>query len=275
MNLIKSMSGYKATNADMTCLSHKFELGTWYEVTGELEMCKNGFHFCEFQSGVFSYYPGETCRVFKVEAEDVLDTPASPGANRKRVCRRIRLVEEIFLVGDKNTGGYNTGDKNTGDKNTGGYNTGDKNTGDGNTGDKNTGDGNTGYGNTGGKNTGGGNTGYRNTGGYNTGDWNTGEYNTGDWNTGDKNTGDGNTGYGNATNYSPGFFCTEEPVVVSFNEPVHGITRDEFCKKYSIYKLGILLTQPEDINFDDWKHIPNITPEKLKRLHEKFLTAAK
>ena len=220
MNLIKSMSGYKATNADMTCLSHKFELGTWYEVTGELEMCKNGFHFCEFQSGVFSYYPGETCRVFKVEAEDVLDTPASPGANRKRVCRRIRLVEEIFLVGDKNTGGYNTGDWNTGE--------------------------------------------------YNTGDWN-----TGDKNTGDKNTGDGNTGYGNATNYSPGFFCTEEPVVVSFNEPVHGITRDEFCKKYSIYKLGILLTQPEDINFDDWKHIPNITPEKLKRLHEKFLTAAK
>ena len=269
------MSGYKATNADMTCLSHKFELGTWYEVTGELEMCKNGFHFCEFQSGVFLYYPGETCRVFKVEAEDVLDTPASPGANRKRVCRRIRLVEEIFPGGDKNTGDGNTGGYNTGGYNTGDGNTGDKNTGWYNTGGYNTGDGNTGGYNTGRYNTGDGNTGDGNTGWYNTGDKNTGDGNTGRYNTGKYNTGDGNTGYGNATNYSPGFFCTEEPVVVSFNEPVHGITRDEFYKKYSIYKLGVLLTQPEDINFDDWKHIPNITPEKLKRLHEKFLTAAK
>jgi hypothetical protein len=198
----KIVTGYKATDANIKCRDFQFTPGEWHEVEGELELCGNGFHFCEQPSGPWAYYSAQGTRIWKIEADDVLETEWEPGADRKCVARRIRLVEEIVPDGDGNTGDGNTGDGNTGYGNTGDGNTGDGNTGDGNTGYGNTGNGNTGYGNTGNGNTGDRNTGYRNTGdgntGYrNTGDGNTGNGNTGDRNTGYRNTGDGNTGYRN------------------------------------------------------------------------------
>ena len=128
--------GYKATDQNMCCKGHQFELGKWYEVEGDLKMCKNGFHFCEYPSGPWRYY--QNCRIFEVEAKEVLLGTGS-GAGLKHVARKIRLVKEILFAGNGNTGDGNTGYKNTGDKNTGNGNTGNKNTGDGNTGDGNVG----------------------------------------------------------------------------------------------------------------------------------------
>ena len=140
---IAAMTGYKATNADMTCKGHKFELGRWYEVP-EVKMCEKGFHFCVHPSGVYSYYTSADVRVFRCEAEHILEVPTEAGADFKPVAKRIRLVEEV-TPGSKtksNTGDWNTGDWNTGDWNTGDRNTGNGNTGNGNTGNRNTGNGN-------------------------------------------------------------------------------------------------------------------------------------
>ncbi len=150
---IPKMTGYKATNALMQCQPDRnkepfqFEIGKWYEAEGEIEICKNGFHFCDQQSGVWAFYSMPDARVFKVEAENVLDLPIKPGADHKWVASRIRLVEEVRVTGDYNTGYSNTGYYNTGDYNTGYYNTGYYNTGSRNTGSRNTGDSNTGDGN--------------------------------------------------------------------------------------------------------------------------------
>ena len=130
-------TGYKATDKNMKCRGFQFELGKWYEQEGELVLCENGFHFCEQPSGVWDYYSEKGTRCFKVEVEKVLAQDWEPGADRKRVCGRIRLVEEIVVTGDKNTGDRNTGDRNTGDWNTGYSNTGNRNTGDWNTGNGN------------------------------------------------------------------------------------------------------------------------------------------
>ena len=108
--LIPSMTGYKATDAKMRCRGHQFELGKWYEVDGELELCHNGFHFCDHWSGVWAYYDSPSTRIFKIEAEDVLDLPIEPGAAHKRVCRRIRLVKEARPTDDYG----NSGDGNSG-----------------------------------------------------------------------------------------------------------------------------------------------------------------
>ena len=247
--LIKSMTGYKATNQDLTCKTHTFELGKWYEVEGELVECKNGFHFCEQLSGVFSYYPYKDTRVFKIEAQDILDTPTQSGSDCKRVCRRIKLVEEVgveFEDDKGNTGNYNTGSCNIGDSNTGHSNIGNRNTGDSNTG-------------------------YSNTGYNNNGNGNTGNGNTGNGNTGDRNSGNKNTGDGNATNYSSGFFEIEEPNVSCFGKMTK-YKHDEFKVKFPEYKeLCELLHQSEPIDFEKFKNLPNITPEKLERLHEKHL----
>jgi len=268
------MKGYKATDKDMKCRGYQFELGKWHEHEGSIIMCEAGFHFCDQPSGPWCYYLEPDTRIFEVEAEDILDTPIEPGAENKRVCKRIKLVREITpgLTGDdkSNTGDSNTGHWNTGDSNTGYWNTGNRNTGYRNTGHWNTGDSNTGH-----WNTGHWNTGDSNTGDSNTGHWNTGDSNTGYRNTGNRNTGDSNTGHWNATNLSCGFFCVVEPKVISFDEQTD-LSREEYLGKYpEAYQLGDALMSDEPIDFEPYKNIPNITPEKLLALHEKFRAARK
>lgn len=342
-------TGYKATNAAMMCRGHQFELGKWYSVEGELEVCGNGFHFCEHPSGPWGHYPSLGTRIFKCEAKDVLETPFEAGADHKLVARHIRLVEEITVdsngndgdyntgygntgnsnTGNRNTGSGNTGDQNTGYRNTGFNNAGHSNTGSGNTGydntgnhnngnrnngNRNTGDGNSGYVNTGDSNTGNSNTGDRNTGDGNTGDCNTGNSNTGDNNTGCSNTGNGNTGHGNkgysntgyrnighrnagsinigdyntgernigdyntgdgnAVSYSSGFFCQKEPTVISFDVDT-GLLQHEFADRFYILidSLSTDLMRDDEIKFSDYESLPGITPEKLKSLHQKFISA--
>jgi hypothetical protein len=200
---IERMTGYKATNKDIQCLNFQFTPGEWHEHEGEIALCGAGFHFCDHPSGPWAYCSDHETRIWKVEAEQILDLPTKPGADHKRVCKRIRLVEELRIVGNRNTGYGNTGDGNTGNRNTG-------------------------YG----------------------------------------NTGDGNTGNGNATNCSSGFFCTSAPKVLSFDEPTE-FTSEEYCDKFPQY-LGLCkaLALDAEIDFERFKELPNITPEKIKALHE-------
>ena len=145
------VEGYKATDKDMKCRGFQYEISKEYElpVDAELKICETGFHFCHYPSGVWAFYGDPGTRVFKILAWDVLDLPVEPGADYKLVCRKIKIVEEIDIGGDGNTGYGNTGHRNTGNRNTGDWNTGNRNAGDGNSGDRNTGDWNTGDRNTG------------------------------------------------------------------------------------------------------------------------------
>jgi hypothetical protein len=268
MTYIEKMTGYKATDANMQCRGYQFELGKWFECAeGEIIKCgSNGFHFCPQPSGPRAYYSEIGTRLWKVEAEQVLETPDEPGADSKKVCRRIRFIEEIIPDGNRNTGDGNTGDRNTGYGNTGNWNTGNWNTGNWNTGYGNTGDRNTGYGNTGDRNTG-----DRNTGDRNTGYWNTGYGNTGNWNTGNWNTGNWNT-----TDYSSGFFCQEEPNVVCFDVDT-GMKRGDFLRAFPkyIWDLSDALLRDDAINFFSFSDLPGITPEKLASLHAKHIEGRK
>jgi len=141
-------TGYKATDKNIQCRGFRFVPGQWHELGNNdpLELCKNGFHYCEQPSGVWAYYTEPDTRVWKVEVEECI-VSNDPGADAKSVCRKIRLVEEVQIAGDRNTGDWNTGNRNTGDRNTGNRNTGDRNTGNWNTGNGNTGNWNTGNGN--------------------------------------------------------------------------------------------------------------------------------
>ena len=144
-NLIAGpMKGYKVTDGNMKCRGYQFELNKIHVLENDnpLILCENGFHFCEQPSGPWTYY--NEGRLFEIEAWDILDSKFEPGTDYKRVCRKIKFVKEILIVGDYNTGDYNTGYRNTGDYNTGDYNTGYRNTGNRNTGNSNTGNSNTG-----------------------------------------------------------------------------------------------------------------------------------
>ena len=124
---MNEMIGYKILNEDLTCRDFKFDIsqGVVNHLGNDepLELCKNGFHFCEHPSGVWAYY--SEGRVFRIKARDVLDTQFDPGADRKLVCRSVEFLEEVANTGDRNTGDYNTGDYNIGYRWAGSLNFGD------------------------------------------------------------------------------------------------------------------------------------------------------
>jgi len=117
------IEGYKIFNNDMTCRGFQFKIGM-NELGNDdpLVLCKNGFHFCKYPSGVWVYY--DAGRVFKVRAYGVLDSPIEPGADCKMVCRKLEVLEEVVIGGDGNTGNWNTGNWNTGNGNCGNRNSG-------------------------------------------------------------------------------------------------------------------------------------------------------
>jgi hypothetical protein len=56
-----TMTGYKATNADMQCRGFQYEIGKTYVYNGRVSLCNSGFHACEYPLDVFSYYaPAES-----------------------------------------------------------------------------------------------------------------------------------------------------------------------------------------------------------------------
>ena len=66
------IEGYKIFNNDMTCRDFQFKIGMNELGNDEpLSLCENGFHFCQYPSGVWAYY--QEGRVFRVRGYDVLD----------------------------------------------------------------------------------------------------------------------------------------------------------------------------------------------------------
>ena len=99
------VEGYKGTNEDMTAFNDfQYELNTFYEANGEIDICVNGFHLCLELTDVFEYYPWlghETCRYFKVKAfvrkedKDKYGGYGWKGKIDKIVAKKIVLTEEI------------------------------------------------------------------------------------------------------------------------------------------------------------------------------------
>ena len=267
----------------------EYKINEIVEIDGELELCKNGVHFCWNLNDVYDFYNFNYDNVIVGKVE-ILGKTINDEDNKKSCTNKIKLVrlyptkKQLMKesnsganntgycnTGDRNTGDWNTGDRNTGDRNTGDRNTGNRNTGDRNTGDRNTGYCNTGDRNTGDRNTGYCNTGYCNTGNRNTGYWNTGYCNTGYCNTGNCNTGNRNTGYWNtgdwnSCNYSNGLFNTISPKISLFNKPtIYSMEEFKETKWYNSLTNG---------NFNLTKWIP-YTEEEMKNDESKRKTGGR
>lgn len=83
--------GYKATDANMKCLDYRYRVGEKHVYDGEIELGKNGFHFCRELGDVFKWYPfTHLARFFICEiGGNVIDSDG------KSVCSEITLVREI------------------------------------------------------------------------------------------------------------------------------------------------------------------------------------
>jgi hypothetical protein len=74
----------------------QYAVGETASVSGAIELCKSGLHFCENALDVFSYYPPAESRFAKVTAEGVVEH-AKGKDDTKRVARSLHIEAEITL----------------------------------------------------------------------------------------------------------------------------------------------------------------------------------
>ena len=86
------MRGYKLMKSDMTCVWFQYEIGKEYSLKGKLEICRNGFHFCENPFDCLYYYNNikGDMRLFIIEASGKVITEGN-----KSVTDKIKIIEEI------------------------------------------------------------------------------------------------------------------------------------------------------------------------------------
>lgn len=132
------------SNNELVCRDMIFRVGETAEVSGPLELCRNGIHFCWNLNDINEYYNLRNSVICEVE---ILGDIVNQEDMKKSCTNKLKVVrmltkEDVWKIsntGTDNTGYINTGDRNTGDRNTGNCNTGNRNTGDWNTGDRNSG----------------------------------------------------------------------------------------------------------------------------------------
>ena len=83
---------YKAFNSNFSCRGFQYEVGKKYHITGDLKICKNGFHACKDLINTFNYYSMENSRFAIVKLwGDVLYE------DNKMCASDIEIVEELPL----------------------------------------------------------------------------------------------------------------------------------------------------------------------------------
>lgn len=262
------MIGYKAFEHDFTCRGFQYEVGKTYEIEGEIELCRRGFHFCGVIGDCFGYYEQSDARFAKIEA---LGKVIESDEDSKCVTDKIKILEEIprdeaarmTNSGNGNSGLYNSGNRNSGNRNSGSGNSGNgnsghKNSGHGNSGNRNSGGHNSGDYNSGYWNSGSGNSGHYNSGHYNTGYRNTGNFNTGNWNTGDWNTGRCNSGDWNKSSHNTGCFMTVKTAIMMFNKP----TIWTFDDWWNSDARKVMQNCPVEYTRSEWVTLYNMTDEE-------------
>ena len=90
-NIIKS---YKGFNKDMTCRGFQYEEGKEYE-TDKADVCKCGFHACEYPLDCFSYYSPAESVFHEVEQSGEIsreDNDTKVASTKIKVCARLSIA---------------------------------------------------------------------------------------------------------------------------------------------------------------------------------------
>ena len=91
------MKMYKGFDKDLKCRDFQYEIGKTYEEP-TAELCKKGFHACEYPLDVFEYYaPGDMSRYCEVDLDDVSDKKSNEDS--KRCGKKIAVKAEIGIAG--------------------------------------------------------------------------------------------------------------------------------------------------------------------------------
>ena len=92
INKENAIFAYKGFDKNFCCRNFQYEVGKEYHITGDLEICKNGFHACKDLINTFNYYPMGNSRfaIVKLWGEVLY-------GNNKMCASNIEIVEELSL----------------------------------------------------------------------------------------------------------------------------------------------------------------------------------
>ena len=91
------MKMYKGFDKDLKCRDFQYEVGKTYEEP-TADLCKSGFHACEYPLDVFSYYtPGAMSRYCEVDLNELSDERSSDDS--KCCGKKIAIKAEIGIAG--------------------------------------------------------------------------------------------------------------------------------------------------------------------------------
>ena len=96
MNSKNSIIGFKGFDKDLKCRGFQYKVGKTYDLKGEVECCKRGFHFCENPLEVFYYYTPNNSRFCQVEGGGSVDKSED---DSKVATSHIHISSEIGLNG--------------------------------------------------------------------------------------------------------------------------------------------------------------------------------
>ena len=260
--MVKGYKGYKGFKQDLTCRGFQYEIGKTYEYDGDIELCRQGFHFCRELRNVHDFYNLKQSRICEIVADGKIEDDGI-----KSVCSRISIVRELSreeIDAAVNTGEGNTGVFNSGDDNSGDDNSGNRNSGHGNSGSYNSGDGNSGN----------RNSGHDNSGNRNSGHGNSGNYNSGDGNSGNRNSGNYNSGNFCSCDHSSGIFMTKKITYEAFNKQ---LTKEEYdalieSEGFSLLQHFRLYSFKARTEKDGQKHIVHLSYKAIWRMFWQTLT---
>ena len=92
INKENAIFAYKGFDENFCCRDFQYEVGKEYHITGDLEICKNGFHACKDLMDTFNYYPMGNSRFAIVKLwGDLLY------GDDKMCASDIEIVEELSL----------------------------------------------------------------------------------------------------------------------------------------------------------------------------------
>ena len=97
----KPIKSYKAFDENMRCRGFQYEVGKEYDMNGDIQCCKRGFHACESPMEVWDYYDMLTSRFAEVEQSGKISTEA----DSTKICSsHITIKAELKLADIINIG---------------------------------------------------------------------------------------------------------------------------------------------------------------------------
>ena len=92
----KIIVAYKGFDGNLACRGFQYDIGQTYVHKGDVEMCKSGFHACEYPLDVFNYYPPAGSRFAVV---DLTGESKRESGDIKICSSRISVKAEIDIAG--------------------------------------------------------------------------------------------------------------------------------------------------------------------------------